>query len=546
MLNRAFLAALAFLALALPVAAQNEFPTPIPGQAVVGIQLLCQNTASPPQSVPCGPAAPLSITGNFSALLTPFAPGGAYANLTATGSSANVALPTNTGSVVAYNIGTTAVSCKLSVGSGTAVANEDIIQPGMAVNYSVGSNTYLNCIDQTGSASNVVVVSGGSGLFAGAGGGGSGAGGGAVTQGTVPWVDDITQWANVALGAPSIFGTSPGGVQVPGVNAAVTQSVLPTNAAQETGGNLAATATVAGTTADSAWAGTGNATLDAALKGIYNVANSPILGAVTTAAPTYTPGTNGSASLNPSGGLRVDGSGVTQPVSSSTLATAANQPTNAAQGSTTAAQTGHLVEGAVTTAAPTYTTAQTNPLSMTTAGALRGDLSSSAGTALGAPTAFGTSPSGNVLGTNSDVTACAICVVAAPAAIANSLPVVPSSQYPANATAAAVPVTATATGTTAATVATLAAVSGKTTFICGFTITADATALAVGTASVAGGTMALNYLQGISAVTSGAGNLTQSFNPCIPASAANTAITVTSAAAGAGGNTIVNAQGYVL
>src|ERR1700722_3304130 len=37
-----------------------------------------------------------------------------------------------------------------------------------------------------------------------------------------------------------------------------------------------------------------------------------------------------------------------------------------------------------------------------------------------------------------------------PATIANSVPVIPSSQYPGNATAAAVPVTATATGTTAA------------------------------------------------------------------------------------------------
>jgi len=52
-------------------------------------------------------------------------------------------------------------------------------------------------------------------------------------------------------------------------------------------------------------------------------------------------------------------------------ATAALQPTNAAQGSTTSGQTGPLVQGAVTTSAPTYTTAQTNPLSLDTAGNLR-------------------------------------------------------------------------------------------------------------------------------------------------------------------------------
>jgi hypothetical protein len=42
-----------------------------------------------------------------------------------------------------------------------------------------------------------------------------------------------------------------------------------------------------------------------------------------------------------------------------------------AQGSTTSGQTGSLIQGAVTTAAPAYTTAQTSPLSLDTAGNLR-------------------------------------------------------------------------------------------------------------------------------------------------------------------------------
>lgn len=46
-----------------------------------------------------------------------------------------------------------------------------------------------------------------------------------------------------------------------------------------------------------------------------------------------------------------------------------------AQGSTTSGQTGALVMGAVTTAAPSYTTAQSSPLSLTLAGALRVDAS---------------------------------------------------------------------------------------------------------------------------------------------------------------------------
>lgn len=255
----------------------------------------------------------------------------------------------------------------------------------------------------------------------GAGGGG---GGGSVTQGTTPWVDDITQWANVALGAPSNYGTSPGAVVVPGVNAFVTNPVAVTGTFFQT----------------------------------------------------------------------------TQPVS-----LAANQSINLAQINATSTA---LLMVAPSTAPVTAT----NP-------ALTVDLRPD-------------SPGIIALG---------------PATIANSVPVIPSSQYPGNATAAAVPVTATATGTTAATVATIPAVAGKTAYICGFTITADATALAVGTAVVSGTISgSLSYLQGIFAVTSGASDLTKTFNPCIPASAANTAIVVTSAAAGTGGNTIVNVQGYYL
>lgn len=52
-------------------------------------------------------------------------------------------------------------------------------------------------------------------------------------------------------------------------------------------------------------------------------------------------------------------------------ATSANQPTNSAIGATTSGQTGNLMMGAVTTSAPTYTTGQTNPISLDTTGAIR-------------------------------------------------------------------------------------------------------------------------------------------------------------------------------
>jgi hypothetical protein len=103
--------------------------------------------------------------------------------------------------------------------------------------------------------------------------------------------------------------------------------------------------------------------------------------------------------------------------------TSANQPTNAAIASTTAAQTGHLAMGAVTTAAPTYTTAQTNPLSLDTAGNLRvnvvtgggsGGTSSTFGSAFpGTGTAIGLTNGTNMVGWSATTT-----YGTAPAAIA--------------------------------------------------------------------------------------------------------------------------------
>lgn len=145
-------------------------------------------------------------------------------------------------------------------------------------------------------------------------------------------------------------------------------------------------------------------------------------GSVTTASPTYTTGTLNALSLTTSGLLRIDGSGVTQPVSGTVTAnagsgnfavvqaTAANlnatvvQPTAANLNATvvgsgnftvvqataanlraqTAAESATgatppaaavYIGGSVTTAAPTYTTGQMNALSLTTSGLLRVDTS---------------------------------------------------------------------------------------------------------------------------------------------------------------------------
>lgn len=72
-----------------------------------------------------------------------------------------------------------------------------------------------------------------------------------------------------------------------------------------------------------------------------------------------------------------------------TVSIVASQGTNeqqvnvgVAQASTTAGQIGPIVQGAVTTAAPTYTTAQTSPLSLTTTGGVRVALQGNAGAAV--------------------------------------------------------------------------------------------------------------------------------------------------------------------
>lgn len=111
---------------------------------------------------------------------------------------------------------------------------------------------------------------------------------------------------------------------------------------------------------------------------------------------------------------------------------------------------------------------------------------------------------------------------------------------------AAVPITASATGTTAATTATLAAASGKFTYICGFDIGSTATAAAAGNATVTGPvTGTLNFEMG-TGVSPAVVHTTQTFNPCVPSSAVNTAIAVVSAAPGTGGVISVTAWGFQL
>jgi hypothetical protein len=115
------------------------------------------------------------------------------------------------------------------------------------------------------------------------------------------------------------------------------------------------------------------------------------------------------------------------------------------------------------------------------------------------------------------------------------------SPYPAT----AVPITASATGTTAATTATLTNVTGHTTYICGFSIRANATAAVTNNATVTGTiTGTLNFTQWTAPLASGIGVTEEVFSPCVPASAVSTSIAVVSGAPGSGGVVSVTAWGY--
>ena len=444
--------------------------------------------------------------------VTGFTPNGNFTTLTVAGSSSSAAIPAGSTTVGFQNAGTTAVSCSLGVGSATATPNQFVIQPGSTKYPVIGANTFAACIDQTGTVTNSVVLAGGSGLGTDSGGGGGGltaslgnntsnvapvatglvgvvaynsyfdgtnfqwgqplnAGTAGVPGSDVLSVQGIasmtpllvnpgtvaswnTTWAGGTLGAMANYGTSPGAVLVPGINAFVTNPVA-------LGAGSASIGSVFGPTA----VGSANA-------------NPPVvIGGTAT----------GAAGANVQGLSIVATS--TAPVTATNTAVVVDLRPDS--------------PGIVT-------------LGQTTKGA-------------SVPVAIASDQLGG-------------------AAPANSLPIVLSSQYPVNATTTTpTAVTASTTGTTAATAASLTATASVTNYVCGFTITADATALATGTATLSGTISgSMNYLQTIVAVTSGTSQLSQNFSPCIPASAANTAITITSAAAGTGGNTIVNIWGYRL
>lgn len=109
------------------------------------------------------------------------------------------------------------------------------------------------------------------------------------------------------------------------------------------------------------------------------------------------------------------------------------------------------------------------------------------------------------------------------------------SGYPSTAT----PVTAHNTGTTGAVAATLLAVPGATNYVCGLSVSPGSATSAITLTEVLSGILGGSMTWAVGAPVTAAGTtgatFTQNFNPCIPASAVNTAIAITSSALGTGG-----------
>ena len=152
-----------------------------------------------------------------------------------------------------------------------------------------------------------------------------------------------------------------------------------------------------------------------------------------------------------------------------------------------------------------------------------------------APTAYAQNP--HVLPCyQSIVSGIATCV---DVSVTNPLPVtLNSAGYPTGATA----ITGNSTGTTGAVVGTLAGVAAKTTYICGLNVSATGGTAAVGPIVVANtitGSMTFELNSSVAG-----SNLSENFNPCIPASAVNTAITTTTTADGTATAVAVNSWGF--
>jgi len=176
---------------------------------------------------------------------------------------------------------------------------------------------------------------------------------------------NVTQWDSIAVGAPSAYGTSPGPVNVIGVNAYITNTVPVTLASTTITGTVAVTqstspwvVSLASTTITGTVTVLGNLTNNNAAPAANNVGVLPAVAAA--AAPTWTTGDQVLLSEDLSGNLRVK-STTAGPVTPGAVATNSD-----------------LVGGQYNSTPPTLTTGQQVALQVDANGRLLVDTNASA------------------------------------------------------------------------------------------------------------------------------------------------------------------------
>jgi hypothetical protein len=331
--------------------------------------------------------------------------------------------------------------------------------------------------------------------------------------------------------------------------------------------HLAVAQTAEGRPTDPVWNGSAaSASMIAILKGIYGLAagsvpaGTAIIGKV--GVDQTTPGTtNGMAIVGVNAATALAGAGATGTgalrvtVAQDTATIAGSAPGTAGSASTnvvTVQGIGSMTKLLVTPDANSaVNVAQVNGVTTLTGAGAVGTGSARVAVGQDTTTIAGSAPgtagsaSANVVTVQGIASATPVIVsgTVQPGNTANTTPWLANNttQYPSGSTAE----TASATGTTGATTATLAAVASNYTYICGFSIRANATAAATGNATVTGTiTGTLNFTQWTAPLASGLGVTEEIFTPCVPGSGTNTAIAVVSAAPGTGGVVSVSAWGY--
>lgn len=213
---------------------------------------------------------PLPVAGSFSASLNGFASNGSNTNISATTSSTDAALPTGT-DVVIYNRGPNGIHYSLTVGAGSSDTTDKFLGSGQAAGEHVGSNTHISVLTDSGTAN--VNVAGGAGL-APSFGGGDAKEAKQDTANTALAAIQASVAASATAAAQATAQTSLGTIATNSSGIASSSSTIATNTTNIATSN-STIATSTGTIADSAYLGSGSASVIALLKGLYAAIITP-------------------------------------------------------------------------------------------------------------------------------------------------------------------------------------------------------------------------------------------------------------------------------